>query len=59
MERLASWLLLAFGILMAANGIASGPHAFGGGRGAVAALVSIGLLCALVAGWSLARRRQG
>ena len=59
MERLASWLLLAFGILMAANGIASGPHAFGGGRGAVVTLVFVGLFCAIVAAWSLARRRQG
>jgi hypothetical protein len=57
MARTGYWLLLAVGVLMAANAIVSGSRAFDGGMRSVASLTAVGLVCMAVAAWHLRRWR--
>ena len=44
-------VLIAAGLLIALNGLVSGPHAVGGGAGAVVTFVAVGLVLIGLGAW--------
>ena len=55
--RIVGAILVLGGLLMVANGLIAGPHAFGGGQLAVLGLVSAGVIALAVGAWELVRTK--